>query len=484
MMGVMVRVSEFYKLGVTQPSLEFLDVDVTFDTKLFVDPQAFSNLGSTWAKECVSLLQDFYGEVLHAVRHADRTKGVHLLARLGESNEVHLGLSSAESEGSGVAGGIAGEIFEALSASRAVTSGLLADVQETVLFVEGVGHDRVSDMTINIVRRQLILFTQEMCNQYGIPMVQGVDSGPMWDRVQSKWVAEHVRLPMPNGKKLLLVPKGVVRKTSTFDPGDYLQHFVLPYLQDVELNGARSGLVQRRKSGQPFVTKKSIVERDGKPTKEWNNEVTDQHPELLDEYRAAKAAKTEPPDHEDIAVATHTPQPNWDGLLAAVLAIPSGRDHADNYHRAVQHLLTALFYPALDFPEREFKIHVGRKRIDITYTNVAESGFFAWLHTVQKVSSGMVVIECKNYTGKMKNEEFDQLTGRFSPHRGRFGILCYRGFKDDKAAVIQHCRDAALDDRGFVVALDDEDLAKLVESRKDGEMTLFRYLTQRFRELI
>lgn len=482
-----MRVSEQYGLGVSQPSLEFLDVDVRRDTKVFVDPQAFSYLSTDWGRECVSLLQDFYGEVMEAVRRGDTARGMYLLARLSESNEAHLGLSAGDSEGSGVASGLAGDIFDALSASRAVASGLINDVQETVLFVEGIGHDRVSDMTINIIRRQLIDFTQRMCTLYDIPMVSGVDSGPMWNRHTHAWESSHVDLPMPNGK-LLLVPKGVVRKTATFDPGDYLTHFVLDYLQKVELQDSSSTLVQTRTSrarrGERFVTKKAIRQRDGKPTKEWNNDVTISNPSLLEEYRRSKASKSEPPGHEDIASATSTPLPDWDELLDAVLSIPSGKAYADDYHRAVQHLLTALFYPALDMPVREFRTHGGRKRIDIVYTNVAESGFFSWLHRAGGVPAGLVIVECKNYTGKLANPEFDQLTGRFSPLRGKFGLLCYRGFKDKKPEVVQHCRDAALDDRGFVLALDDTDLKILVGSRKRGELTFFSYLMSRFQELI
>lgn len=474
-------------MGVTQPSLEFLDVDVTEDTKAFVDPQAFNYLSTDWGRECVSLLQDFYGEVLDAVRMKDRKRGMYLLAQLAESNEVHLGLSSGKSDGSGVASGLATDIFDALSASRAVTSGLISDVQETVLFVEKVGHDRVSDMTINIVRRQLIEFTQRMCAFYGIDTVSGVDSGQMWNRHTHAWEAMHVDLPMPNGK-LLLVPKGVVRKTSTFDPGEYLNHFVLPYLVEVELSTPSSPLVKTRTSkklkGERYVTKKSIREREGKTTKQWNNDVTVSNPDILEKYRKEKSTKTEPPGHEDIAAATATPMPDWDALLQAVLAIPSGKAHADDYHRAVQHLLTALFYPALDMPFREFKTHEGRKRIDIVYTNLAESGFFHWLSNAGGVPSGLVIVECKNYTGKLANPEFDQLTSRFSPMRGKFGLLCYRGFKDNKNSVIQHCRDAALDQRGYVIALDDDDLRVLVESRKNDELTLFSYLMTRYQELI
>ena len=482
-----MRVSDHYNLGVTQPSLEFVDVDVTGDTKVFVDPHTFTTMSSDWARECVSLLQDFYGEVLAAVRGGDRRRGMYLLSHLGESNEAHLGLSSAQARGSGVATGLAADIYDALGASTAVITGILTEVQETVLFVEGIGHDRVSDMTINIIRRQLIQFTQDVCNVYGIPMVQQIDSGWMWDRRTQSWVTQHVDLPMPNGK-LLLVPLAVVRKSPTFDPGDYLRNFVLPYLQEVELNSPHSTLVRTRRSrrlhGDRYVTKKDILDRDPKPAKHWNNEVTDAKPALLEDYRNAKERVTEPPGHDDVATDLGTPLPDWDMLLANVRAVPAGRDHADDYHRAVQHLLNALFYPWLDMPKRELSIHNGRKRIDIVYVNQAQHGFFQWLHMAGDVPSGQVVIECKNYTKALKNQEFDQLTGRFSPLRGKFGFLCYRGGADRKPDVVARCRDAALDDRGFVIALDDDDLATLVEARRVGGSQMFDYLLGRFRELV
>ena len=485
-----MRVSQHFKLGLTQPSLEFLDVDMATDTRVFIDPHAFRYLHSNWGRECVSLLEDFYEEILAAIRAGDRRRGLMLLSHAGESNEVHLGLSRGVSQGSGVGPDLARNIFKALTTSGAVISGLTRDVEDTVLFVEGVGHDRVSDMTINVVRRQLVEFTQNMCARYGIPTSPGVDSGPMWDRHSHRWVANYMRLPVVRGKKLLLVPKAVVRKSGTFDPGDYFNNYVLPYLVDVELLSPHSNLIQHRSRsgkfrGERFVTKKSIKEREGgKPTKVVNTEATAANPDLLRDYRASRADQSAPPPHDVIASATGTDGPDWDAVLNAVLAIPTGKKHADDYHRAVQSLLNALLYPALDMPEREFNIHDGRKRIDIVYMNLADDGFFKWLGNAGDVECGQVVVECKNYTGPLANPEFDQLTGRFSPLRGRFGLLVYRGFKDDKSAVIQHCRDAALDGRGFVIALDDEDLRLLVEARKKGEETTFKYLMKRFRELI
>ena len=482
-------VSDYYKLGVTQPSLEFLDVDVVMDIRVFVDPHAFRYINTDWARECVALLQDFYDELTAAIRAGNRMRGLALLAHAGESNEVHLGLSSAQSQGSGIADGLAAQIYDALSGSTAVATGLAHDIEETVLFVDGILHDRISDMTINIVRSELIPFTQAMCDKYGMALVPGVDSGPMWDRHSHAWTSGLTPLPMPNETKLVLVPRAIVRKRGTFDPGDYLSNFVLDYMVDKELELPRSPLIQHRSStgklqGRPYVTKKSILERENKSTKAINSEMTNEEPRLLEDYRASRAGKSEPPPHDVLAVLTGAPEPDWDRLLADVLLVPPGRAGADNYHRAVQNLLTALFYPALDLPEREFKTHNGRKRIDIKYANLAANGFFHYLWNAGGVEAASVVVECKNYAMGLTNVEFDQITGRFSPRRGRFGLLLYRGYENEKASVIQHCRDAALDDRGYVIALDDDDLETLVKARKDGDGTVFTYLLKRFRELI
>lgn len=141
---------------------------------------------------------------------------------------------------------------------------------------------------------------------------------------------------------------------------------------------------------------------------------------------------------------------------------------ATKYHRAIETLLTALFYPALDMPVIEQERHEGRKRIDIDYTNIATRGFFYWLHSTHKVACSFVPVECKNYTRPLKNPEYDQLSGRFGAQRGFVGILCFRGFKDKKS-VIKHCRDAARDGRGYMLALDDDDLKALVAERKNLE---------------
>jgi hypothetical protein len=478
-----VRVSEHFGLAETQPTLEFLDVDIRKDTKAFVDPHALRYLESDWGQRCVSLLQSFFTEVVECMRDGRDSRAQYLLSSLSEPNETHLGLSRGTSAGRGMGHGLAQDIWESLRTSKAISTGLLEDLEDTALFVPGVGHDRVSDITINIIREPLIEFTQDVAKYYGIPLAADVQSGRIWKPQSKSWNAILTELPMTPAGRLILVPKSIVRQRGTFDPGEYYNHYILPYLQDEEILHQTS--LVRTVRGMARVTKKAVREKYGSG-KSVNLDVTLKDPAILDRYRAVKDRRQEPPSHGDIANMTETEEPDWDALLKAVLDVEPGREGADEYHRAIQALLTTLFYPALNFPVREFAIHAGRKRIDINYTNVATHGFFHWLHAVHGVACAQIPVECKNYSKALKNPEFDQLSGRFGTQRGWVGFLCHRGY-DDKLKVVSRARDAAGDNRGFVLALDDDDLRQLVELRKlagPNSGTDFEYLLRMFQRLI
>lgn len=134
---------------------------------------------------------------------------------------------------------------------------------------------------------------------------------------------------------------------------------------------------------------------------------------------------------------------------------------SDSKTEAGERLLRTLD-PALSFPVKQDEIHDGRKRIDITYVNAARAGFFAWMSNHYPCSH--VFVECKNYGKEVGNPELDQLTGRFSPSRGKVRILVVRSLAD-KAHFLKRCKDTANDNRGFVLVLDDVDLKTLFEQR-------------------
>jgi hypothetical protein len=205
---------------------------------------------------------------------------------------------------------------------------------------------------------------------------------------------------------------------------------------------------------------------------------------VLAQYRLSKAGLRQPPDHVEIASLTGAPEPDWDALLASVKAVAPGFDGATNYHHAVESLPTASFYPCLDQPRREAKIHEGRKRIDISYTNVANRGFFDWVHRVHGAPAPNVFVECKNYGCDVANPEIDHSPEGFHPCGGGSGCCCTDAF-GDKATLVRRRRDTALDDRGYIIALDDGDLGALVAERKRSSGSVgFEVLRMRFDELV
>jgi|ERR1700730_164616 len=476
-----MRISEYFNLDRTQPSLDFVDVDIEGDTRVFVDPRALRLLHSRWGDECVALVQSFFSTVLTAIHEGRDDLAQELLSFLREPNEVHLGLSVGKARGRALGGGSVEDVWEALGRSEAVRSGLLEDLEDTVLMVEGISSDIVSDIAVNIIRQPLIHYTQGICEQMGIPLQEGVAAGALWNPAEQQWNEDFVPQPVTEHGKLLLVPKAIVRRRLDYDKDEYYNDYLLATLREQELN-ANTELVRLLKDGRRKVTKKDLVQKFGNSKSAIVRE-TLKHPEVLDRYREAKRNRISPPlTHLSLAVTEGTPPPDWDGLLAAVQAIPPGREGATAYERAIEALLTALFYPALTNPQIQRRIHAGRKIIDITYTNVAVADFFYWL--LMHYTAPHVFVECKNYAGEVGNPELDQLAGRFSPSRGTFGLLVCRNF-DDKELFIQRCRDTANDRRGFIVPLDDADLAVLVAETKEplegGAMGL---LKDRFDRLV
>lgn len=460
-----MRVSEHFNLNRAQPTLDFVDVDISGDTKVFVDPKALRLLPSEWGAECVSLVQDFFRTVVRKTRENRDAEAQELLASLHEPNEVHLGLSRDRAQGRALGDGSAINVWDSLRQSEAVRTGLLEDLEDAILMVEGVSSDIVSDMLVNIIREPLINYTAAMAQLYAIPLTPGVASGPLWDPTTHNWYQQFVSLPMTQYGKLVLVPKTVVRQRMLYDLQEYYTHYILVELQQQELT-ANSQLVELLRNGSRRVTKKSLREKYGQ-SKTLVIQETLKKPELLRKYRADKRDIFPPPlDHQSLAIIEGTNPPDWNSLLRNLVTVATGREHASDYEDKIEQLLTALFYPSLAYPQVQHEIHEGRKRIDVTYTNLATEGFFRWLG--DNYPAMHVFVECKNYGREVGNPELDQISGRFSPSRGRVGILACRSF-ENKELFIQRCIDTAYDDRGFVIPLDDNDLGELVEIKRNGD---------------
>jgi hypothetical protein len=96
----------------------------------------------------------------------------------------------------------------------------------------------------------------------------------------------------------------------------------------------------------------------------------------------------------------------------------------------------------------------------------------------------LVIFECKNYASDPVNPELDQMTGRFGAKRVNFGIIVCRKI-EDRALMLRRCKDAMLDDRGWILVFDDYDIKKLLELRSATKIKeIDKFMHEKMRELI
>lgn len=294
-----MRISQHYQLNRTQPDLDFVDVDATNDVTLFIDPRALRLLKTNWGDWCVHLLRDFFENVLGAIRVGDMEHARRLLSRLREPNETRLGFSHGRARGRGLGSYLAGEVADSLSHSVAIHSGLLRDLEDSILMIEGISSDLISDITTNVIREPLIFYTQFACQTYGIPLQADVNSGPLWDADKDEWHSTFVSLPIAENRPLVLVPKAIVRLKMDYDVDEYYRHYMLERLIRLEKD-ANTELVHLLRDGRERVYKKDVREKYGEG-KRAIVRLTREHPEVLEEYRINKREYIRPPlDHDTL----------------------------------------------------------------------------------------------------------------------------------------------------------------------------------------
>lgn len=478
----MVRFSDHFKLEKSQAELDFVDIPLNTDIPLFIDPQIIAIREDEFSVRCNNYIVNFFQGVIENIKNRDDKSARYKLEHLNEPNETHLGLSSKESKGKGVSGKQSSDIFKRLKESKAVETGLLKDLSDSELVIEGISNDKISDITTKIIKRELIEYTATQCKVYGIP-TERVSSGMFWDPVSQSWKNDYVALPVYKEKTIILVPKVLARYRLQYNHQSYYNRFVLEYLQGEHID-ANTSLVQLLKNGSKRVYKKDLKSKEEyKLSKEFLYEFSSEHPEVLERYTKSLPKKVEEVTDEEIERKQEEPRKiDYDVIKAKLRSIKPGKTDADRYHNTIIGVLEAIFSPNLYSPTKEDPIHEGRKRIDITYVNGAKSGFFEYLN--KHIPCPLIMCECKNYSEDPQNPELDQLAMRLSPRRGKLGVLVCRKVEDRKK-MDKHCKDRASDEHGYIIVLDDEDLVTLLQYKKNFEEDKIEdFLTDKYKKLL
>lgn len=463
-----MKISRKFKLRKTQAELDFVDIDPDRDVPLYVDSQLIGASNHAFADRCHNTISNFFSLFLELIQEGEQDRARELFSFLAEPNETCLGSSKGKPAGRGVGGKQASDIFESIMASKAIETGILDHLEDFRIFVHGVGPDKASDMTTNIIRKNLIEYTQNQCELHDIPMTKAVATNPWWNAESRRWVRSHETMLVIDQQPILLVPKSLVSRGIAYTLDRYHRQFVLNFVKKEHLasNGPHVRYREPKKGqevGEAYVTKGDMAKFVAPPEKDYVADFTAKHPALFKEFKDFTVKSARPLTTSEISSKANI------GDLCAFLiktlaATPTGRDDATNYHRLIIGILELIFHPSLTCPKKEVPINDARKRIDLTFDNSAKSGPFFELHQIRKVFCPYIMIECKNYGHDVANPELDQLSGRLTLNRGKFGMLLCRDVENYER-LIQRCRDFWKDKGEVIIPILDADLVKILKAK-------------------
>lgn len=216
------------------------------DTRLFIDPfLIFRDSSVAWGSAHSELIAYFDSAFQRLAPFYDKSQSdpyqhvVRLLA-FPEPRELCLGYASQSTDGSGTGLGIASDVVEAMS--LAVSRGVvhIDHFEELSFLVEGIGRDRISDMTANILKQRIIKYTQRVARKHGIPMEGVTLRKSLFDPNRGAWENAEHQLPVnpTNGRAVLLIPKRFLRELPTLNGYNWFDDNSSQLRQDLALHVA------------------------------------------------------------------------------------------------------------------------------------------------------------------------------------------------------------------------------------------------------
>lgn len=485
-----MKISQRFKLNKTQAELDFVDIDTNKDKELYLDPFFIATRSNHLCIEATKTIKSFFGAIIDLIREDRINEARVLFSHLNEPDETCLGMSIKNPQGTGVNGNTADKIFSNIVDSRAVTTGLVDDLEDTAIFIDDIGPDRVSDMTTNIIRKLLLKYTKDQCELLDIDLIPNQSSGYFWETSTNTWEIDYTDRLVINGKPILLVPKIFVSFHKNFSAQKYLQHDALNFLKNDHLN-RDSSLVQIRtlRSGEIIKkppTKTQIREAEVKTfetEKSFLRDFTIKHKDIFSEFKKNRDKSANPISNEDLDISINE-KDIASYLIDEIKKIPTGNNDAHRYHKMMYGILEFVFFPNLTNPVKEKEINDGRKRVDILMDNSARNGFFYWVHDTLKIPAPYIYVECKNYKHDPENPEYDQLSGRLSINRGNCGLLIFR-IADNTSKLIKKSIDYYKDKRELIIPIYDDVIIDLLNKISNGKrQDIDKYLFDVAREII
>ena len=205
-----MKVIDKLNLKVSQFEIDFVNIDLDIDTPLYIDPFLIANSNSPWAINADKTIKNFFNTFKSLMLEHDYDKVYELFSYMSEPKETCLGVSKTGTKnGRGVGEFNTKEIVDWIINSNAIERNLINNIEDLILFVDNIDRDKLSDMTTNIIRKELIEYTKAQCELWGVKLIES-ETLPFWSATNGYWGYTDEDLLLIDGSNILLVPKAIV----------------------------------------------------------------------------------------------------------------------------------------------------------------------------------------------------------------------------------------------------------------------------------
>ena len=292
--------SEHFKIRRTGTD-DWFDPLLDTDTRLFVDPFLIFQDRATFWRGTHDRLIEHFNRCFHLIAKGNQDpntvpyKKALALLRFPEPREFCLGYTESGTDGAGGGTGYASLIASAMvdAIRRGLTN--LRHFEELGVLHEGIGPDRISDLTCNVLKGDFINYTMEIVQRHAIETSRKKVQCARFDGVRNAWRSEEVDLPLnPVTKRpILLVPQRFLRQLPVLDPYDWWDNYEAEQLRndmnyEVMTNVSKSKIVEAARQNPEHVRKWTVE----KETAQANPYDLEADPQGVLIWRKAAAAYT------------------------------------------------------------------------------------------------------------------------------------------------------------------------------------------------
>ncbi|MEM3094247.1 MAG: hypothetical protein QXX64_01285 [Nitrososphaera sp.] len=457
--------TEYLNLPLSQTQVDFIIPDIDQDRRLCIDPFLFYKSKDPKLQSFHTRLLDIFNTAFRYFREDKRTE-MDKLIDFPEVNNIALGYSNKRIKGSGMGGYLNRLVADTLTNSSVLLERGLKHIEELQLVSVGIGPDRISDMVANILKQQLVEYTFEQCEIWGIPVERGVPLSHIFDLETFEWYDGYVDLPTnpKTGLPLLFVPRRVVR--------------ILPWInfEDYERNEYRFFLNPKKPKGWSSLP--GIRLKTPQNNKDNIIIVTQHNIHLLDNYVARKEQTSSQAEPQIIPVSSDDMEVKEEELIQGLKSIQPGQSDATKYQKHMLGILNHLFEPELTNGKIEEPTIDGTERRDIVFTNESERSF--WQYVRQQYSNYLVMFEAKNVY-EVNNQHINQVAAYMGDRIGRFAIILTRNPPNEAQIrkIITVFNDSI--PRKVILIIHDSDVETMLRMKERGENPT-KHIQQLYRE--